>query len=156
VPDLGPGVRQYIRIFNRDEAPWGLQCWFDPGAFADVQPGKVVDAGKLTTLQATNCPLAFQPTWDADGTALNYLLRDSRTNSNRPTNISQIAANPPPTAIGDLVLNMGQFLTLDKLYMLARSTVPARRDQLLFVQDNYAVTPIYLGTIDDLATATAV
>jgi len=156
VPDFGPGVRQYVRVYDRSETPLGFQCWFDPAAFADVQPGQVVAAGRLTELQSTNCPFAFQPTWNADGTALNYLFRDSSHNINRPTNIWQIGANPDPATIGDLVLDMGQFLNSDKLYMQARSPAPGRQDQLLFVQNNYAVTPIYLGTITDLANATFV
>jgi hypothetical protein len=153
VPDFWPGVRQYARIYNHTTTPFGHQCWFDPGAFADVQPGQTVAAGQLTTLQETNCPFAFQPTWNSDGTAINYLLRDSSHNINRPTNIWQIGANPEPTSIGDQILDMGQFLTSDKLYLVARGPAPAQHDQLLFVQNGTLNTPIYLGSVADLATA---
>jgi hypothetical protein len=153
VPDLGPGIRQYARVLNRSESPLTFQCWFDPAAYADVQPGQVVQAGQLTSLQNTNCPYAFAPAWNADGTALNYLYRDASRSIDRPNNIWQVSAEAAPTTIGDLLLDMNQFVTSDRLYLLAHGPAPSQSDQLVFVQNGATITPIYRGTVADLATA---
>jgi hypothetical protein len=156
VADFGPNIRQYARVLNITDDLVNQQCWFDVAVFADVQAGQTMNAGQLDALDDTNCPYAFRPDWSADGSALNYLYRDSSDQLNRPNNIWQTSANAAPTILGSAVLDMGQFVARDKLYALARGPAGARENQLLYGENGAVHTPIYLGTVDNLVNASVV
>jgi hypothetical protein len=48
---------------------------------------------------------------------------------------------------------MGQLVTTDKLYLLARGPAPSRTNELLFVQTGATRNFIYQGTVDNLLNA---
>lgn len=156
VPDLGPGVRQFARVFNRSSTPLSFQCWFDAAAYADVVPGQVVSAGTLSSLDDVACPFAFRPSWGGDGATLTYLYRDASRIIDRTNDIWQTSADPAPTTIGEQLLDMGQFVARDELFWLARGPAPARTNEVLFIENGATSTFIYRGPVNDLANATFV
>jgi hypothetical protein len=156
VVDFGPNVRQYARVLNTSNDIVNQQCWFDVAVFVDVEAGQTQNAGTLSSFNDTNCPYAFRPDWSADGAALNYFLRDASTEVNRTNDIWQTSANAAPTTLGAAVLDMGQFVARDKLYLLARGPTGARQNQLLYAENGATFTPIYLGAVDNLVNPTLV
>jgi hypothetical protein len=148
VVDYGPGVRQFARVYNATSAPLNFQCWFDAAASADVQPGQVASAGTLTSLMNTSCPYAFMPSWSADGNSLSYLYREIDRALDRPNNIWRVASTAAPGTVGERLLNMGQYVARDEIFLLAQAS-PARPDELLFVENGATNNFIYRAPVDD-------
>jgi hypothetical protein len=154
VADYGANVRQSVRMINLAPRPnlAGKNCYYDLAVFADVIPGQTVDAGLLrgSPPNAFGCAAPFSPSWQADGSQVTYLVETPSTRALSPNDIWQIPANPPLQNAGTRLLNMGQFLDLDKLFLVAMGSA-VRSDQLLFIQNGATNNFIYRAPVADAA-----
>jgi Tol biopolymer transport system component len=156
VADLGPNVRQFVRVLSITPNTSGRLCHYEVTAFADVVANQTVTAGRVSATEDFHCPTTFSPSWRSDGTRLIFLSREASRNIDPPNNIWQIEASPPPTALGERILDMGQFGTTDKLYMVAMASSPALADEMLFVRNGALNTPVFRANARDAAAATLV
>jgi hypothetical protein len=156
VADFGPGERQYIRVLDVNAGPSALNrlCFYDIAWFADVIPNQTVAAGNFRLLlNDFNCPMAMSPTWRADGAKAAFLMREANQLLSPPNNIWQADAAPAPAIYGERLLDYGQFVTVDRLYLVAYGRGP-RQSDLIFVENGATVTPIYLAPAGDAANRT--
>lgn len=153
VADLGPNVRQYVRVFNATPPIGSSNCHFDVALYADVVPGQSVDAGFISlVVNDYSCARAFSPSWLADGSGLVYLRRQVEA-AGAPTNdIWRIDAQPVPLQMGESILDMSRYATTDKLFRVVAGP-PARGNEMLFLRTGALVTPIFLGTLANLDAA---
>lgn len=156
VADLGPDIRQYVRVLSLTPNTSGRLCHYAVDGFADVVPGQLVTAGGIATVNDYHCPTTFSPSWQADGTGVTFLSREASESVDPPNNIWQVEANPPTADIGERVLDMGQFGTTDTLYLVAMASSSALADEMLMVQNGALNTPIFRANIRDAANATRV
>ena len=96
--DLGPGVRQQVRIFNHHPGP-SHACHFDPAVMVDVRAGRTTDAGPMPMLGAHTCPTVRSPGWIDDDT-LAVLYAEATTSISPNHNIWTVRADIGPGEAG--------------------------------------------------------
>jgi hypothetical protein len=132
VADLGNVVQPVIAIYG------GYR--FYGTAYANVQPGKTVNAGVLTLTGPGLWQMgAYKANWRADGTRIGYTTTSC-------SGMRQISPSPIDGAIGDPIINTQEIISC----AMAWGPTPARANQVLYsVNDvwNDGVDGIYLAAV---------
>jgi hypothetical protein len=152
VADLGPGVRQYIRLWDPDTLDY--PCLYSEEAWVDVVPGQTTDLGRVYFSPATSdqaCWRMFSSSWSFDGSRLIYLFREPTPFALPVNNIWQIDARAPLNSIGTRVLDVGQFVNPGRLYRVVFAPTAARGDELLMLQNEAPYDQVYHATTADAA-----
>lgn len=156
VADLGPDIRQYVRVRQLTPNSSGRLCHYALDSFADVERGQIITAGAIATVNDYHCPTAFSTSWQANGANITFLSREASESIDPPNNVWQIEASPPLTEIGERVLDMGEFSTTDVLYLVAMSPSLDTVNEMLMVSSDGLNTPIFRADIRDPEQATLV
>jgi hypothetical protein len=154
VADLGPNVRQYVRLYDPTGA-MGVHCEYHQAGWADVVPGQVVDIGTLWLGYGTEytCPSALRPAWLLNRNAMVYLAAEADLDGLQDdSNLWRIAGDAPPTSEGERILDYGQYVAEGRLVLAVPGRTTATADQFLAVVDQTPWSPIiFRAPIDDPA-----
>jgi WD40 repeat protein len=152
VADLGPGIRQNIRVWDPDALDY--PCLYSEEAWADVAAGQTVDLGVIYFAPATSdqaCWHMFSPSWSYDSNRLLYLFREPTPFALPNNNIWQIAARAPNNQIGTRVLDMGEFVNPGRLYRVVFGPTAVRGDEMLFLQNESLIDLLWHATTANVA-----
>lgn len=148
VADFGDGVRQYVRVY-RQPASHNGPCWFDIGVFADVEPGKIVDAGELSYANNANCTKAWQPTW-IDNKQIAFLFIDYPSQLFPPHLIWSLSPDSKPGATAKQLLDISKFSGSDPLTTILAGPEVVTGQQLLLLRPHALGTTISVAPASDV------
>lgn len=150
VADFGDGVRQYVRVFRQPAGAFG-DCWLDLGVFADVEPGKTVDAGKLSWSNKSNCMRSWQPTW-INNERIAFLSVEFPWQPFPSNNVWSTSANiKPGERLTQRLLNMDTRTRSDKLSAIAAGPKIADGQELLLLESHGRMsTTVHSAPTDDV------
>ena len=147
VADFGKGVRQYVRVFRAPAGAFGA-CWLDLGVFADVEPGKTVDAGKLTYSNQASCMRAWHPFW-IDSDTVGFLYVEYPQHSFPPNNVWSVPLGIKPGEPGKRLLNMGSKATTRKLTFASAGPKTATGQEMIFLVPPAIGRGVYVAPASD-------
>jgi hypothetical protein len=151
VADLGPGVRQYIRIW--DPEPDSYPCLYSEAAWADVVAGQVVDLGVVTFHPVTSdmaCWHMFSPSWSHDGERILYLFREPTTLAFPEYAIWETSPRAGVNLLGTRLYALEEFASNNRFYKLAFAPTAARSNELVILQNEALYDLLWYATTDDL------
>ncbi|MFN8469814.1 MAG: hypothetical protein U0X20_29930 [Caldilineaceae bacterium] len=152
VADLGPNVRQYIRLYDPTGA-MGVRCDYNQAGWVDVVAGQVTDIGTIWFGFGTEytCPSALRPAWLLNRNELLYLAAEADGSGLQDdSNVWRIAGDAPPASPGERILDYSQYVADGRLTLAVPGRTAATANQFLAVVDQTPWSPsIFRAPVDD-------